>query len=479
MVIIYQVLSQACQEQGTNPDNFDLNHRGKDLDLSLTVRFANLPNNCQLELRQRAVPRVSGQVSIAVQTDSGQRTTGKFSSDTTLHHVISSTTGIPAVSKGKELVCLYTQKEIVGEQALSSTTLKDIGLTSGSAVLRVTTRDIGMGHVQAHVEDLKLKKTSSGPSKAEEVVADVKQNVSKFGKSLKKMMSGVFDGKGSKDESSGRRLGDASDYPTSAATSSKKTSLPSIPVTQQPTARIPDYDVNPDIVWLGERDSLLFKLEDMQKMVVRDPSSQETDDFFEVTQDDVALMYHDLKSTVADLENRPLETKALRDKRRQTTRYAKTVLRICFPNEGLFLQGTFESTETVGTVQSWVRSFLADANMDFYLYTTPPKEILKSEWTMVEKKLIPAAVIHFGRNQTSTGGVFKKELYHKITSFDAISTATRRLRDAVAKTLVDVPRPAVSSSEVAETPRDDQSGPTPRQQLQDQQKVPKWFKPSK
>lgn len=479
-----QVLSQTCREQGLDIDLYDIIHRGKDLDLSLTVRFANLPNNCQLDLRQRATPRTGGEVSIAVQTDSGQRTTGKFPSNDTLHHVISSTVGIPAVGSSKEVVCVFTRREIVGEEALRTTTLSDLGLTSGSAVLRVTARDKGVAPVQAFVEDLKLKKAPvAGPSKTDEVVSDVKQNVSKFGKSLKKMMSGVFDGslKGSKDE--GHRLGSSSEGSASSPGSANT------PIQQQPKARqqsIPEhnYRINSDVVWLGDRDALLFKLEDMQRM--SSPSKESADipdDFFEVTRDDVILMYQDLKARISDMESRPLETKELREKRKQMTSYSKTVLRICLPSEGLFLQGIFTPQEKVAAVEEWLKTFLSDTS-DFYLYTTPPKEVLMREWTLVEKKLVPAAVIHFGQNQPSTGRVLRKEYYDKITSFEAISDATKKLRDAVIKTRVDVPKTTPLSQTVQSLESTSLSGPTheggpSKASSSNDQKVPKWFKPGK
>ena len=462
------------------------------MDPSLTVRFANLPNNCQLQLKQRSGPRTSGEVSIAVQTDSGQRTTGKFSSEDTLHHVIINTVGIPAVGKGKELICVYTRREIVGEESLKTTTLSSLGLTSGSAVLRITTRDKGMAHVQAHVEDLRLKKTPApGPSKTEEVVADVKQNVSKFGKSLKKMMSGVFEGssdskKGSKEEEGGRRLGSASDSIPAATSSAPAPAPSSQPVKQKPTKQTTfqhDYPINSEVVWLGDREALMFKLEDMQRMsnARKEATSDLPDNFFEVTQDDVILMYQDLKATISDLENRPLETRQLREKRRQTTRYSKTVLRICFPSEGLFLQGIFVPSETISAVSDWVRTFLADSRTQFYLYTTPPKEILQENWTLTEKKLVPAAVIHFGQNQGSETGVFRKELYNKITSFEAISAATKKLREEVTKTLVDAPPVNLSSgiSSQVDATSEPQREESAHVSSSHDQKIPKWFKPGK
>lgn len=452
---------------------FPLRHKGKHMDLSLSVRFANLPNNSQLEMKLRSGPREDLPVTIAVQAESGSRVQGQFLSSETLFAVISDTIGMPVTKKGQEVVCIFTRREVIGEELLKTTTLKSLGLTSGSAMLRVIVRDAGAMKTQAHVEDLKLRKPA-GPSKAEEVVSDVKQNVSKFGKSLKKMVSGVFDSV----TAPAAETKPVVEQKVAAKKEKSQTQLQSKSHTScmQERARVEPVTGPPageclDMKWLGERDALVFTLEDMTKWRSMAKQEELTDEFFEHTQDDVLLIYNDLKQRIRDMDNRPLETAALREKKLTESRYSKTVLRICFPSDGLVIQATFLPHDTIATVSNFVRKYARDPKKPFYLYTTPPKEILCPEDTLIKKQLVPAALIHLGQTDVSEP-VLSDRLKAQITSFNAIAAATASLRREIAERK----QPAAASSD----PMDQAAGVAEpalgtNSNVQDQ-KVPKWFK---
>ena len=53
-------------------------HYSRQLDLSSSVRFANLPNRAQLELAPSAQSRVDGDVTLAVQLTDGGRLVKQF-----------------------------------------------------------------------------------------------------------------------------------------------------------------------------------------------------------------------------------------------------------------------------------------------------------------------------------------------------------------------------------------------------------------
>lgn len=59
------------------------------LDLSLTVRYANLPNNTLLEMEELAEKRVETKIKIGLQFESGQRVFADFSARESLHDVLS------------------------------------------------------------------------------------------------------------------------------------------------------------------------------------------------------------------------------------------------------------------------------------------------------------------------------------------------------------------------------------------------------
>ena len=219
--IVDQVLETACSSQGLNFEEYDLYHQNKALDLSLSMRFANISNNAQLELKRLSGPRPDGQVTVAVSTESGDRKTGRFISSTSLYDVISETTGMPSTRKGHQVVCIYMRKEVAGEENLRNTAIRNLGLTSGNAVLRVITRETD-AQGQAHVENLKLKRPGD-ESQVDQAVTQVKESVSKFGKSLKSMATGLFDRKNSEDAS------------TSSSSSKPTTSFSGEGRTLQPT----------------------------------------------------------------------------------------------------------------------------------------------------------------------------------------------------------------------------------------------------
>jgi len=184
-----------------------------------------------------------------------------------------------------------------------------------------------------------------------------------------------------------------------------------------------DDDTDMELNWLGERDALLFRQSDIPRM----RSSAETEDFFTVTKDDVMYMLDDLKRQMT--ADAPLETKSMREarERAQAAKYKKAVLRITFPSDGFVLQATFEPNETVQTVIEFLRQFLTDHDLGFYVYTTPPRAVLKPADTLIHAKLVPAAMVHVG--QAVPGPVLREDVKAKVTTFAAIAFATRKLRE--------------------------------------------------
>lgn len=248
----------ACSSQDLKFDEYDLCHQNKSLDLSLTMRFVNLSNNAQLELKKLSGPRPDGEVTVAVSTEGGDRKTGRFISSTCLYDVISQTTGLPKLKKGHQVVCIYMRKEVFGEENLRATTIRNLGLTSGNAVLRVTSREID-AQGQAHVENLKLKKPSGEESQMDQKVTQVKESVSKFGKSLKSMATGLFERKEAATTASKTTLSTTSTSSKSTDNSFSgqgRTLQPTIPSksSSSPAAReheVQDAEPNSEICWVS------------------------------------------------------------------------------------------------------------------------------------------------------------------------------------------------------------------------------------
>ncbi|NWX39482.1 ASPC1 protein, partial [Steatornis caripensis] len=111
------------------------------LDLSLQWRFARLPNNAKLEM----VPvsnrvGIGNTVRIALQLDDGSRLQDTFLCQQTLWELLNHFAEIREFMEQHgefSPVCIYMRDEISGKDALEKTTLKSLGLTGGSAIIRV------------------------------------------------------------------------------------------------------------------------------------------------------------------------------------------------------------------------------------------------------------------------------------------------------------------------------------------------------
>ncbi|XP_017272564.1 tether containing UBX domain for GLUT4 [Kryptolebias marmoratus] len=140
---LLQVLEDVCKKHGFDPDDHSLKFQRTVLDLMLPWRFANLPNNAKLEMvtstRKQSVADSQRQVRVALQMEDGSRLQDSFSSGQSLWDLI---THFPQISvselseSGATPVCVYMRDEVSGEEALKKATLKSLGLTGGSAILR-------------------------------------------------------------------------------------------------------------------------------------------------------------------------------------------------------------------------------------------------------------------------------------------------------------------------------------------------------
>lgn len=164
-------------------------------------------------------------------------------------------------------------------------------------------------------------------------------------------------------------------------------------------------------------------------------------------------------------------------------KYKKTVLRVTFPADQVVLQATFEPFEKVADVIEFLRQFMIDSNLGFYIYTTPPRDVLQPGQTLFEKNLVPAAMVHVGA--AVSGPLLKPEVRCKTTSFEAISAATRKLREQLHGIKPGEPQPSVGGAVGGNDEDQDTLTPTRPKAGEFRQssvtqpsdgKVPKWFK---
>ncbi|CAL4066587.1 unnamed protein product, partial [Meganyctiphanes norvegica] len=156
---VIQILEDACKKQGFDPDVHDLKHHRRILDVSSTVRYANLPNNCALEMVDAAKPRTASLVTVNVSTEAGLRLMDDFPATATLREVLAhleSKSGqevflLPPPESTQQPLLVYSMRRINHDQ-LDTTTLKSLGLVSGKCMFRYSLQSASSdNHTQAHV----------------------------------------------------------------------------------------------------------------------------------------------------------------------------------------------------------------------------------------------------------------------------------------------------------------------------------------
>ncbi|KFQ80772.1 Tether containing UBX domain for GLUT4, partial [Phaethon lepturus] len=386
------------------------------LDLSLQWRFARLPNNAKLEMVPVSNRMGTGNtVRIALQLDDGSRLQDTFLCQQTLWELLNHFAKIREFMEQHgefSPVCIYMRDEIPGKDALEKTTLKSLGLTGGSAIIRVVMKKCSSSGLEEAVgATVQCNELTVSPASIEGAVDVPLPQANTFPKDLDHRdvamsLNSCTDKQDSIREShasleelwpssepkatlfvpffgDGQRLGDSSvsapsfglDTPFSKLTTTF--SSPGGP--SKPKKSKNSQELQKEQEQLVEREPLVCHLDLLEPL----PAAPEElpDQFFEVTVDDVRKRLAQLQSERQKrLEEAPLMTKSLREAqlKEKLERYPKVVLRVHFPDRHV-LQGIFRPSETVGILRDFVRSHLADADLPFYLFIAPPRIILNDE----------------------------------------------------------------------------------------------------
>ncbi|KAG8195531.1 hypothetical protein JTE90_019519 [Oedothorax gibbosus] len=413
---ILQVLEEACKKQKISAEDYNIRHYNKTLDLSLPIRFANLPNNAQLELRPAEKSRQDSMVTIGLQLESGERLMGDFPPTATIENILEKSlkTEITTVHESGEPVCIYMRQKITGD-AIKSTTLRSLGLIKGTAIIRLLYRKPEELEDQAHISSpltATASKQLSTPQSIEpqpsvsptpapmkkqpriDIPAEEEKLPQKFDSKIKEenILMEVDD-----NESLNVGVKNESDFKQEIQDVDAKENIKEFNTHGEMECNLEleedTFEGISDIKYIGERHAVIYSLNDITDVKKADLS----DEFFDLTIKDAKYLMTDYRKQREQFVNQPLLTKEQRQNQilQQFARYTQTVVRVYFP-ERLVLQAVFNVNETVQTVSDFLRSYLEDDRLTFYLYITPPKEKLNPSKTLVEAMLVPAAVVYFG-----------------------------------------------------------------------------------
>eukprot|EP00027_Filamoeba_sp_ATCC50430_P013282 CAMPEP_0168563782 /NCGR_PEP_ID=MMETSP0413-20121227/12864_1 /TAXON_ID=136452 /ORGANISM="Filamoeba nolandi, Strain NC-AS-23-1" /LENGTH=411 /DNA_ID=CAMNT_0008595347 /DNA_START=9 /DNA_END=1241 /DNA_ORIENTATION=+ len=359
-----QVLQESCKQNNLDPDVHALLLNGKELDLSLTVRLAGILAGQKLSLKRKEGGTQI--VNVAVQLPNGERIVSSFSTEQSLWEIIkhcesqknmnlTELYGNQTPEKKSffskpqstpwgyfQIVCLCLNKEISTNNDLQTTTLKQLGLTSGNALLRLT-----------H----KFTPTTSPPN-----------NDSKHDTHMS--------------------VDDQNDSQPESAISNQ---------TERITAENTSHTNNEESSNNNNNDD---KLPISRDLLVLAPDSKTTDEghypdeFYELSMEDYKVLAKQQEDR--EKEKQFLKTKKLREKELQSkkVKYTKTLIRVKFPDR-MEIQGSFSPKETAFSVVQFVKENLHHADVPFFLFLSPPFKTLDETQTLESLGLVPSALVHF------------------------------------------------------------------------------------
>ncbi|CAG2169311.1 unnamed protein product [Oppiella nova] len=431
-----EILETVCEKQKLDSKDYELSRNNKPVDLSLTIRFANIPNNGQLDLRVSTVQRCDEKVTIAIDLETGERKIEEFESNDNLWHIIHKVfEGNPIlnVDTNMDLCVIYMRKEILGETELKKTNLKGLGLFRGKAVMRLVVRAVESPKENPFVESLILRKpdalskrlsnceTNSTPQQmiAASMPPPQSSSHSPPEQHIEPEQEIIYDRK-------------VSENKYSLANETK--GIEEDNCQQMEAESEESCDEGPEILnYLGDNNEGIFiSISDLPKVMKIDYP----DNFYETTQDDLVTVLKGLRQQQGE---RMMETKQMREqrKRNEMLRYKSTVVRICFGNDKLIFQAIFKPTDTVDTVMRTVSSYVIPNQ--FYLYTTPPKHELNAGSTLFDSNLVPAAVVQFGSKSCKPEDkMIRHEFLDKISSYKSAAKIALNSRKPVKASGADV-----------------------------------------
>eukprot|EP01135_Chromosphaera_perkinsii_P002149 Nk52_evm83s217 gene=Nk52_evmTU83s217 len=566
MMKFAQILQTAGEKHGFSAlqilSDYCLKHRGKEIDLSLTVRFANIPNNATLDVSERSgagAEDVNKQtVKVVLQFSNGERSNAAdISPSSSLWEILEqiekqegkaysgsitcpdpasnfNCAGESGAGEGAGALvprCVYMREMFEGLSTLCGTTLMDLGLFSGSVLLRVSHhRSAAMNLDQLREEVGNLKKERENVKKAlkttkESSVKTVQADAKKGGNastgsssststqqtvnapteapfSFPQPTSSIFDAGSSyaqQHHQAQRHLPPVSQSSTFGEP---------VPLQQQPdfTAfkfpekpigasssvdRGNDSALSPSVADANPLEEVTIRVFDRTTVpTVTDAAFSASDDVYNVTERDVRIMLESAKSELQNMQDAPLMTAAMRKAKvvEKYGKYSVCKIKVLLPeNVDLFLEMPVLNKNSASLYRC-VRECLADKNAVFELYVSPPKRVIPcdAKVSLLEAGVVPAAALHVSFEGDCSGGLaLEQNLLEKMEAYANVSIPTA----------APVVGPSGSSTGSGETSmavdRDAE-----REQLRQRRnqeasvrmessssssgsKVPKWFKPGK
>ncbi|KAJ1982801.1 hypothetical protein H4R35_000160 [Dimargaris xerosporica] len=440
------VVSTACQKHGLDdPDKYGLRYQRKLLDLSLSVRFANLPAGAKLELvRQVPSRHTEHTIRVALQLDNGSRVVGQGSAQTPIWELLASFDQTHSLelfgrsaSPGQALpdnaqpsgitknlsavpTVVIMNTELTSVDQLKTTSLQTLGITSGSAVIKVFFR---------HGSPISPDTTTNNQGTNSQ--AGMTQPV------LLPLPSSVVQQNSDSSPNKGQPR------------------APIAPASRQVQVFAPaETHTVPEAALLDLPDS-----------------------YYQLSPAELRAALDAQKKTRQSTESQGFKTRAVREKEQEAKErlHPETKIRFRFPDRAQ-LQATFRSAEPVAALYAFLAPTLTSADRPFTLSVPPHTVLADRACTLYQAKLAPASVVNVTFATPTSGSPYLKQAYLD----QCVSLAAPPLVTEL--TLSPEQEPAMSSAStalpIASSDADrvpDRVAPKPLKR----NLIPKWFKAGK
>ncbi|CAF1280871.1 unnamed protein product [Adineta ricciae] len=450
---LLQVLEDMCHQENLDSSEWGITHQRKKCDLTIPWRLAGIPTNALLEMYKLEERRPMSDVTIQLQLSDNSRHAGSFQPSITLREMLEQYRCQPnslvavfdnSINNDGQLhpVCSYMSEEIIGDYALSNTTIRELGLTSGAAVIRYNHRAMNeedLKKINSRIDEKIARRhrqsqpqtTESTPAPPPSAQAATTISVPQYPvvdtsvTSLRNDEYSIFrDIPASRpvptttQQQQPRTLAEALginislDQPSVFEQHQSLQSQPNFSNFKFPEAtkgqnlfqnELSDNNPRSQSSKSCDRHAMAYDLTKIPSTPIN-RTEDLPDSFFELTPDDLRSVLNSLRQQSE--EENALETRSMRE-RAQSARansYQHIAIRLVV-NSSLVLQGLFYPQETVASLLEFVQANLICPQLnqaEFYLYTSPPRVVLSNlTKSLSSYDLIPAAYVYLGHRKVS------------------------------------------------------------------------------
>lgn len=303
--------------------------------------------------------RIEEEVTICLQLEDGTRLNGSYIPSSNLRTIINEM--CPEKSHDNPVV-IYMRSEIFAEE-LEKTSLKTLGVLSGRVLLRLINSDPESLKVQANVSaPLPQKPRLEEPEVEKPKQVESKQTVAFQFKNVDQLKEKKIEVEEKEKMEVDEEAVEPSKVEPSQSQQQQKEDEKKESISESQEPEIP-----PVINTLDDRGTIIFSLDSLQTQSMELPDS-----FFDLTESDVRLLYRELRREVDNNENAPLMTEQLRKLEEnkkilnQLAIYKNCAVRIQLPDRHV-IQTKFLTVDTIEKVMDFVKDFLIEPEMKFYL----------------------------------------------------------------------------------------------------------------